>query len=656
MTVTASDRSEHPKPPAAERFHEVVIRFAGDSGDGMQLTGSQFTNTSALAGNDLSTLPDFPAEIRAPAGTMAGVSAFQVRIADHDIHTPGDQPDVLVAMNPAALKKELPDLKGSGVLVVNVDDFSERNLTKAGYVTNPLEDGSLSGYRVYPVELTTLTRRTLEGTSLDTKSKDRSKNVFALGMVYWMFSRPLGPTVKWLERKFARKPDLAEANVKVLKAGYYFAETTEVFQVRYEVEAAPLAPGAYRNVLGNTALALGLVAASRRSGLPLFLGAYPITPASSLLHELSTLKQFGVTTFQAEDEIAAVSAAIGASFGGALAVTASSGPGIALKAEAMNLAVMAELPLVVVDVQRGGPSTGLPTKTEQSDLLQVLFGRNGESPIPVVAASSPTDCFDTALEAARIALRHMVPVVLLSDGYLANGSEPWRLPDVAALPDLRVEFAGNGFTAGNGAATIDGGGGIFAGAGDEGENGDDAKHAFAPYRRDPETLARPWAVPGTPGLAHRIGGLEKEDVTGNVSYDPGNHERMVRLRAEKVERVARDIPPTEVFGDPEGGALLVVGWGSTAGAITGAVNAARADGLPVSRIHLRHLNPLPSDLGDVLGRFESVLLPELNSGQLALLLRARYLVDVISYSKVQGRPFFRSEIEAKIRSLLGARR
>jgi 2-oxoglutarate/2-oxoacid ferredoxin oxidoreductase subunit alpha len=630
MTVTLSDRSEQPSRPAPERFHEVVIRFAGDSGDGMQLTGSQFTNTSALAGNDLSTLPDFPAEIRAPAGTMAGVSAFQVRIADHDIHTPGDAPDVLVAMNPAALKKELPDLKGSGVLVVNVDDFSERNLTKAGYAANPLEDGSLSGYRVYPVELTTLTRRTLEGAPLDTKSKDRSKNVFALGMVYWMFSRPLGPTIKWLERKFARKPELAEANVRVLKAGYYFAETTEVFQVRYEVEAAPLAPGAYRNVLGNTALALGLVAASRRSGLPLFLGAYPITPASSLLHELSTLKQFGVTTFQAEDEIAAVSAAIGASFGGALAVTASSGPGIALKAEAMNLAVMAELPLVVVDVQRGGPSTGLPTKTEQSDLLQVLFGRNGESPIPVVAASSPTDCFDTALEAARIALRHMVPVVLLSDGYLANGSEPWRLPDVAALPDLRVEFAGNGH-----------------------HGADGEPEEFQPYRRHPETLARPWAVPGTPGLAHRIGGLEKEDVTGNVSYDPDNHERMVRLRAEKVERVTRDIPPTEVFGDPEGGELLVVGWGSTAGAITGAVNAARADGLSVSRIHLRHLNPLPSDLGDVLGRFARVLLPEMNSGQLALLLRARYLVDVIGYPKVQGRPFFRSEIEAKIRSLLG---
>ncbi|HEX2163459.1 MAG TPA: 2-oxoacid:acceptor oxidoreductase subunit alpha [Thermoanaerobaculia bacterium] len=634
MSTVLSDPSERPRAHEVERFREVVIRFAGDSGDGMQLTGSQFTTTSALVGNDLSTLPDFPAEIRAPAGTMAGVSAFQVRIADHDIHTPGDQPDVLVAMNPAALMKELGDLKPSGVLIVNVDEFNERNLAKAGYASNPLEDGSLAGYRLYPVELTTLTRRTLEGAPLDTKSKDRAKNVFALGMVYWMFSRPLEPTIGWLERKFARKPELAAANVQVLKTGFNFAETTEVFQVRYEVEPARLAPGVYRNVLGNTALALGLVAASRRSGLPLFLGAYPITPASSLLHELSGLKQFGVTTFQAEDEIAAVSAAIGASFGGALAVTASSGPGIALKAEAMNLAVMAELPLVVVDVQRGGPSTGLPTKTEQSDLLQVMFGRNGESPVPIVAASSPADCFDAALEAVRIALAHMVPVVLLSDGYLANGSEPWRLPEVGALPDLRVEFASNGHSGGASG------------------NG----HAFAPYRRNPETLARPWAVPGTAGLEHRIGGLEKEDVTGNVSYDPANHERMVQLRAEKVERVARGIPPTAVHGDPEGGDLLVVGWGSTAGAIEGAVRMAREEGLSVSRVHLRHLNPLPLDLGEVLGRFERVLVPEMNRGQLALLLRARYLIDVVGYPKVQGRPFFRSEILAKIRTLLGATR
>jgi 2-oxoglutarate/2-oxoacid ferredoxin oxidoreductase subunit alpha len=620
MTTALEDRAPE-RPVTRERFHEVVIRFAGDSGDGMQLTGTQFTNTSALVGNDLSTLPDFPAEIRAPAGTMAGVSAFQVRIADHDIHTPGDHPDVLVAMNPAALKKNLGELKPSGVLIVNTDEFNSRNFGKAGYDADPLEDGSLEGYRLYRVELTTLTRRTLEETELDTKAKDRCKNFFALGMIYWMFSRPLDKTVAWLEKKFAKRPELADANVRVLKAGYYFAETTEVFQVRYEIQPAAHAPGTYRNVLGNSALALGLVAASRRSGLPLFLGAYPITPASSLLHELAGYKQFGVTTFQAEDEIAAVCAAIGASFGGALAVSASSGPGIALKAEAMGLAVMTELPLVVVDVQRGGPSTGLPTKTEQSDLLQVLFGRNGESPLPVIAASSPKDCFDVAIEACRIATRYMVPVVLLSDGYIANGSEPWRLPRVEDLPDLRREFH-----------TEAGG--------------------FAPYARDEETLARPWAVPGTPGLEHRIGGLEKEDVSGDVSYDPANHQRMTDLRAEKVERIARDIPPIEVHGDPEGGDLLVVGWGSTEGAITGAVLAARAEGLSVSRIHLRYLNPLPGDLGDVLRRFDRVLLPEMNSGQLALLLRARYLVDVISYTKVEGKPFFRTEIEHRIQELL----
>jgi len=617
MTVLDSP-SQRSHEPARERYHEVVIRFAGDSGDGMQLTGTQFTNTSALMGNDLSTMPDFPAEIRAPAGTLAGVSAFQVRIADHDIHTPGDAPDVLVAMNPAALKKELGDLKPNGVVVVNTDEFSARNLTKAGYEASPLEDGTLSGFRVYPVELTTLTRRTLEETELDTKTKDRCKNVFALGMCYWMFSRPLEPTIGWLERKFAKKPELVDANVRVLKAGYFFAETTEVFQVRYEVEPAKLAPGTYRNVLGNTALALGLIAASRRSGLPLFLGAYPITPASSLLHELAKHKRFGVTTFQAEDEIAAVCAAIGASFGGSLAVSASSGPGIALKAEAMNLAVMTELPLVVVDVQRGGPSTGLPTKTEQSDLLQVLFGRNGESPLPVLAAASPKDCFEVAMEACRVATRYMVPVVLLSDGYIANGSEPWRLPEVEDLPDLRIDFHTRA-------------------------------EGFAPYARDSETLGRPWAVPGTPGLEHRIGGLEKEDVSGNVSYDPANHQRMTDLRAEKVERVAREIPPTEVVGDPGGGELLVVGWGSTAGAITGAVAAARAEGLPVSQVHLRWLNPLPPDLGEVLGRFRRVLVPEMNTGQLAMLLRARWLIDAESLSKVQGRPFFRQEILDAIR-------
>ena len=618
MTTALEDRAV-----ARERFHEVVIRFAGDSGDGMQLTGTQFTNTSALVGNDLSTLPDFPAEIRAPAGTLPGVSAFQVRIADHDIHTPGDVPDVLVAMNPAALMKNVADLKPNGVLIVNTDEFNKRNLKKAGYEENPLEDGSLDGYRLFEVDLTTLTRRTLEDSELGTKAKDRCKNVFALGMVYWMFSRPLDKTIAWLEKKFRKAPELVDANVKVLKAGFHYADTTEVFQVRYEVEPAKLTPGTYRNVLGNSALAMGFVAASRRSGLPLFLGAYPITPASSLLHELAGYKQFGVTTFQAEDEIAAVCSAIGASFGGALGVSASSGPGIALKAEAMGLAVMTELPLVVVNIQRGGPSTGLPTKTEQSDLLQMLFGRNGESPVPVIAAASPKDCFDCAIEACRIATTYMVPVVLLSDGYIANGSEPWRLPKVEDLPDLRSEFHTEA-------------------------------EGFAPYVRDQDTLARPWAVPGTAGLEHRIGGLEKEDVTGDVSYDPANHQRRTDLRAEKVERITRDVPPTEVHGAADGGKLLVVGWGSTSGAITGAVNAAREEGLDVSRVHLRYLNPLPADLGEVLGRFERVLVPEMNSGQLSLLLRARYLVDVESYGKVEGKPFYRYEIYDRIKELLDA--
>jgi 2-oxoglutarate ferredoxin oxidoreductase subunit alpha len=617
------------QPPAphrrlvAERLDEVVIRFAGDSGDGMQLTGSQFTTTSALVGNDLSTLPDFPAEIRAPAGTMAGVSAFQVRIADYDIHTPGDAPDVLVAMNPAALKKNLPDLKPNGVLIVNTDEFNDRNFARAGYTANPLEglNGTLERYRVFKADLGTMTRRALEGSGLDAKGMDRCKNFFALGMIYWLFSRPLDSTIAWLERSFAKKPEIAGANVKALRAGWNFCDITELFHHRYEVQPAPMPPGLYRNVQGNTALALGLIAASRCSGLPLFLGAYPITPASDVLHELARHKAFGVTTFQAEDEIAAVCAAIGAAFGGALGVTASSGPGIALKAEAMNLAVMVELPLIVCDIQRGGPSTGLPTKTEQADLLQVMFGRNSESSLPVLAAASPKDCFDVALEAARLAVRHMVPVVLLSDGYIATGSEPWKLPDVASLPDLRVEFRTD-------------------------------PTGFTPYLRDPETLARPWAVPGTPGLEHRIGGLEKEDVTGNVSYDPANHEHMVRLRAEKVARIAREIPELAVDGEPAG-RLLVLGWGSTAGAITGAVNAARREGLEVSRAHLRYLNPMPANVGDVLARFEQVLVPEMNLGQLALLLRARFLKDVITLSKVQGLPFTRNEILDKIVQLLG---
>jgi 2-oxoglutarate/2-oxoacid ferredoxin oxidoreductase subunit alpha len=628
MALTTSDppaAAPEPRPaPPPEKIDEVVIRFAGDSGDGMQLTGSQFTNTSALVGNDLSTLPDFPAEIRAPAGTLPGVSAFQVRIADYDIHTPGDAPDVLVAMNPAALKKDLPDLRPNGVLIVNTDEFTERNLVRAGYASNPLDEANSRGlerYRVFKVELGTMTRRALEGTGLDAKTVDRCKNFFALGMAYWLFSRPLEPTIAWLERTFAKRPELADANIRALRAGWNFCDITELFHHhRYQVQPAPMPPGLYRNIQGNTALALGLIAASRRSGLPLFLGAYPITPASDVLHELARHKQFGVTTFQAEDEIAAVCAAIGASFGGALGVTASSGPGIALKAEAINLAVMVELPLIVCDIQRGGPSTGMPTKTEQADLLQVMFGRNSESPLPVLAAASPKDCFEVALEAARLAIRHMLPVVLLSDGYIATGSEPWRLPDVASLPDLRIDFRTD-------------------------------PAGFTPYLRDPETLARPWAIPGTPGLEHRVGGLEKEDVTGNVSYDPYNHEHMVRLRAEKVERIARDIPELAVDG-PSAGRLLVLGWGSTAGAITGAVNAARRRGLVVSRAHLRYLNPFPPNLGAVLASFERVLVPELNLGQLALLLRARFLEDVITLSKVQGRPFTRTEILDRIVQLL----
>jgi 2-oxoglutarate ferredoxin oxidoreductase subunit alpha len=603
-----------------EKLDEVVIRFAGDSGDGMQLTGSQFTNTSAMIGNDLSTLPDFPAEIRAPAGTLPGVSAFQVRIADYDIHTPGDAPDVLIAMNPAALKKELKDLKPNGVVIVNTDEFNARNFARAGYTVNPLEDGSLDKYRVFQAALTTMTRRTLEGTGLDNKSAERCKNMFALGMCYWLFSRPLENTIAFLNQQFAKKPHLAEANIKVLKAGWNFCDITELFHTRYEIPAAALEPGLYRNITGNVSLALGLIAASRRSGLPLFLGAYPITPASDVLHELSKYKNYGVTTFQAEDEIAAMCAAIGASFGGALGVTTTSGPGIALKSEAMNLAVMTELPVIICDIQRGGPSTGLPTKTEQSDLLQVMFGRNGDSPIPVIAASSPKDCFETILEAVRIATHYMVPVVFLSDGYIANGSEPWKLPKVEDLPDLRVEFRTD-------------------------------PQGFLPYERNPETLARPWAIPGTPGLEHRIGGLEKEDVTGNVSYDPENHEKMVHLRAEKVERIAQSIPPLEVHGEPSGD-LLVLGWGSTAGAINGAVNMAQKLGLKVSRAHLRYLNPFPSNLGEVLASFEHVLLPEMNLGQLALLLRARYLKDIQSLTKVQGQPFTRQEILEKIQQIL----
>ncbi len=619
--IADAESQDAPHHPAQEPLHEVVIRFAGDSGDGMQVTGSQFTSTSALVGNDLSTLPDFPAEIRAPAGTLPGVSAFQVRIADYDIHTPGDAPDVLVAMNPAALKANLRDLKPNGVVIANTDEFHERNFKKVGIVQNPLEDGTLEGFRLFKADIATLTKRALADSGLDARSQERCKNFFALGMCYWLFSRPLEPTVEWLEKRFASKPELAAANVKVMKAGYNYCDITGLFQVRYEVLPAKLEPGTYRNINGNLALALGLVTASRKSGLPLFCGSYPITPASDVLHHLAPLKSYGVTTFQAEDEIAAVCSAIGASFGGALGVTATSGPGLALKQEAISLAVMVELPLVVCDIQRAGPSTGMPTKTEQADLLQAMFGRHGESPVPIIAPASPADCFDAALEACAVATRHMVPVILLSDGYLANGAEPWKLPTLEELPDLAVEFRTD-------------------------------PSGFTPYLRDPETLARPWAIPGTPGLEHRIGGIEKQEGTGNVNYEPQNHERMVHLRAEKVARVAQEIAPLEVDGDPEG-ELLVVGWGSTRGAIIGGVNAARQLGLRVSRAHFRWLNPLPSNTGEVLSRFDKVLLPEMNLGQLAMLLRARFLKDVISYTKVQGRPFFRQQVCDKIVEVLG---
>jgi 2-oxoglutarate ferredoxin oxidoreductase subunit alpha len=603
-----------------EVLDSAVIRFAGDSGDGMQITGNQFTNTTALFGNDVATFPDYPAEIRAPAGTLPGVSGFQINFGARDITTPGDAVDALVAMNPAALKVNLPDLKRSGILIVNVDNFRETDLKKAQLATSPLEDRSLEGFRVFPVELTKLTRAALKDTGLDAKSMDRCKNFFALGMCYWLFSRSMDPTFRWLDEKFGAKPILAEANKLAMKAGYAYCDATEAFEVIFEVPPARLAPGVYRNLSGNTALALGFVAASQRSGLPLFQGSYPITPASDILHELSSFKDFGVVTFQAEDEIAAITAAIGAAYAGSLAITTTSGPGMALKTEAIGLATMVELPLVVVDIQRGGPSTGLPTKTEQADLLQALFGRNSEAPVPVLAASSPGDCFWVALEASRIAVKYMVPVIVLSDGYLANGAEPWRIPDVSELPEIRVEFR------------------------------KDAE-GFRPYDREPHTLARPWAVPGTPGLEHRIGGLEKQDGTGNVSYDPLNHENMVRLRAAKVEAVAQDVPDVVPAGDADGD-LVIVGWGSTCGAITAALRAQREKGRRIGHVHLRHLNPLPRNLGDVLKRYRRVLVPELNMGQLLWLLRARYLVDAVGYPKVQGKPFKQAELEAKLEEVL----
>ena len=610
-------------PPSRETrtLDRVVIRFAGDSGDGIQLTGSQFTTTTAIAGNDLSTLPDFPAEIRAPAGTLPGVSGFQIQFSSTDVFTPGDAPDVLVAMNPAALKVNLGELKAGGILIVNADAFGERDLEKAGYAASPLEDGSLAGYRTFPVELSRLTKAALKETGLGAKEIDRCKNFFALGMMYWLFNRPLDPTLRWIEEKFERQPQYLAANALALKAGRAYCEATEVFHESYRVPPAKLSPGTYRNISGNAALALGYVAASVRSGRPLFLGSYPITPASDILHELSVFKNFGVRSFQAEDEIAGIASAIGASFGGALAITTTSGPGVALKTEAMGLATMVELPLVVNNVQRGGPSTGLPTKTEQADLLQAMYGRNGEAPIPILAAATPGDCFWIAFEAVRIALAYMTPVMVLSDGYLANGAEPWRIPGLAELPEIPVSFATD-------------------------------PEGFRPYKRDPVTLSRPWAVPGTPRMEHRIGGLEKADLTGNVSYDPQNHETMVRLRAEKVSRIVREIPDLAVNGTPKG-RLLVVGWGSTYGAIVGAVNRLHAEGrTDVSSVHLRHLNPFPANLGRLLASFERVLVPELNMGQLLVLLRARYLVDALGLNKVQGKPFTEPEIRSRILDLL----
>ncbi|MFB7636525.1 2-oxoacid:acceptor oxidoreductase subunit alpha [Streptomyces sp. NPDC056149] len=603
-----------------QRLDRVIIRFAGDSGDGMQLTGDRFTSETASFGNDLSTLPNFPAEIRAPAGTLPGVSSFQLHFADHDILTPGDAPNVLVAMNPAALKANIGDVPRGAEIIVNTDEFTKRPMAKVGYATNPLEDGTLSAYNVHPVPLTTLTIEALKEFGLSRKEAERSKNMFALGLLSWMYHRPTEGTEKFLRAKFAKKPDIAEANVTAFRAGWNFGETTEDFATSYEVAPATTAfpTGTYRNISGNLALSYGLVAASHQADLPLYLGSYPITPASDILHELSKHKNFGVRTFQAEDEIAGIGAALGAAFGGSLAVTTTSGPGVALKSETIGLAVSLELPLLIVDIQRGGPSTGLPTKTEQADLLQAMYGRNGEAPVPIVAPKTPADCFDAALDAARIALTYRTPVFLLSDGYLANGSEPWRIPEVDQLPDLRVQFA-------------------------SGPNHElaDGTEVFWPYKRDPESLARPWALPGTPGLEHRIGGIEKQDGTGNISYDPANHDFMVRTRQAKVDGIA--VPDVEV-DDPKdesgsGADTLVVGWGSTYGPITAAVRRVRGAGQRIAQAHLRHLNPFPGNLGEVLARYDKVIVPEMNLGQLAMLLRARYLVDARIHTQVSGMPF-----------------
>jgi 2-oxoglutarate ferredoxin oxidoreductase subunit alpha len=608
---------------------QVVIRFAGDSGDGMQLTGDRFTQETAGLGNDLSTLPNFPAEIRAPAGTLHGVSSFQLHFADHDILTPGDAPDVLVAMNPAALHANVADLKSGGTIIVDTHDFTARNLARAGFSGNPLEDGSLDKYTVHGFDLTSLAVEAVKPFGLSRKDASRAKNMFSLGMLSWLYSRPVDSTLAFLAQRFASKPELRDANIAAFKAGWNFGETTEGFAVSYEVKPAPMSAGTYRNISGNLALSYGLLAASQQSGMPLFLGAYPITPASDILHELSKHKRFGVVTFQAEDEIAGIGAALGASFGGSLGVTTTSGPGISLKSETIGLAVSLELPLIVCDIQRGGPSTGLPTKTEQADLLQAMFGRNGEAPLAVLAPRSPADCFDIALEAARIALTYRTPVIILSDGYLANGSEPWRLPDLADLPRLDPGFA----TAPNHTAA-------------------DGSREFWPYLRDPATLARPVAVPGTAGLEHRIGGIEKADGHGNISYDPDNHDYMVRIRQAKIDGIASTIPPLTV-DDPDGTArVLVIGWGSSYGPIGAAARQLRNAGYAVAQAHLRHLNPFPSNLGEVLRSYDRVVVPEMNLGQLALLLRARYLVDVIGYNKIRGLPFSSGELANALTSVI----
>ena len=607
--------------PQTQDLDRVTIRFAGDSGDGMQLTGTQFTRTAAVYGNDISTLPDFPAEIRAPAGSLPGVSGFQISFSSSDIHTPGDQPDVLVAMNPAALKTNVMDLPAGGALIVNSDAFTAQNLAKAGYPSNPLTDGSLKQFSVFEIPISTLNERSLDGLEMTSKQKDLTKNFFALGIMFWLYGRDDTSTLHWIDDKFGKRPVIAEANKRALKAGYAFGETTEIFHTHYRVAPAKLPPGTYRNITGNEATALGLLTASKLAKRPLFYGSYPITPASDILHQLSGYKSFGVKTFQAEDEIAAIGAAIGASYGGALGLTASSGPGIALKSEALGLAVMVELPLVVVDVQRAGPSTGMPTKNEQADLLQVMFGRNSDSPVPVVAPATPGECFDMAIEAWRIALKYVTPVVYLSDAFLATGAEPWSIPSLEDLPDISVP----NWT---------------------------EKETFHPYDRDPKTLARKWAVPGTPGLEHRIGGLEKADITGNVSYDPDNHHRMQLLRQAKVARIADDIPPLEVFG-PERGDLLILGWGSTYGAIRSAVERLHAAGRRVAHAHLRHLNPFPSNTEKVVRSYRRVLIPEVNLGQLLMLIRAQFLVDAEGYNRVRGKPFTIAEIVAQAERILG---